>query len=216
MAIISPSILSANFANLQADIEMLNKSAADWLHIDVMDGVFVPNISFGFPVLKAIQPIAKKPFDVHLMIVNPERYVERFKQAGASLLTVHYESCSDLHRTIGQIRSLGMKAGVSINPETPAHVLKEIIPSVDLVLVMSVHPGFGGQKFIPETLQKICEVRRMITQSNSSALIEVDGGIGLQNAADVIAMGADALVAGASIFSTENPLETIENLKKVK
>ncbi|MBO4777302.1 MAG: ribulose-phosphate 3-epimerase [Bacteroidales bacterium] len=216
MAIISPSILSANFANLQADIEMLNKSAADWLHIDVMDGVFVPNISFGFPVLKAIQPIAKKPFDVHLMIVNPERYVERFKQAGASLLTVHYEACSDLHRTIGQIRSLGMKAGVSINPETPAHVLKEIIPSVDLVLVMSVHPGFGGQKFIPETLQKICEVRRMITQSNSSALIEVDGGIGLQNAADVIAMGADALVAGASIFSTENPLETIENLKKVK
>ncbi|MBO7125068.1 MAG: ribulose-phosphate 3-epimerase [Bacteroidales bacterium] len=216
MAIISPSILSANFANLQADIEMLNKSAADWLHIDVMDGVFVPNISFGFPVLKAIQPIAKKPLDVHLMIVNPERYVERFKQAGASLLTVHYEACSDLHRTIGQIRSLGMKAGVSINPETPAHVLKEIIPSVDLVLVMSVHPGFGGQKFIPETLQKICEVRRMITQSNSSALIEVDGGIGLQNAADVIAMGADALVAGASIFSTENPLETIENLKKVK
>ena len=216
MAIISPSILSANFANLQADIEMLNKSAADWLHIDVMDGVFVPNISFGFPVLKAIQPIAKKPFDVHLMIVNPERYVERFKQAGASLLTVHYEACSDLHRTSGQIRSLGMKAGVSINPETPAHVLKEIIPSVDLVLVMSVHPGFGGQKFIPETLQKICEVRRMITQSNSSALIEVDGGIGLQNAADVIAMGADALVAGASIFSTENPLETIENLKKVK
>lgn len=216
MAIISPSILSANFANLQADIEMLNKSAADWLHIDVMDGVFVPNISFGFPVLKAIQPIAKKPLDVHLMIVNPERYVERFKQAGASLLTVHYEACSDLHRTIGQIRSLGMKAGVSINPETPAHVLKEIIPSVDLVLVMSVHPGFGGQKFIPETLQKICEVRRLITQSNSSALIEVDGGIGLQNAADVIAMGADALVAGASIFSTENPLETIENLKKVK
>ena len=142
--------------------------------------------------------------------------LERFKQAGASLLTVHYEACSDLHRTIGQIRSLGMKAGVSINPETPAHVLKEIIPSVDLVLVMSVHPGFGGQKFIPETLQKICEVRRMITQSNSSALIEVDGGIGLQNAADVIAMGADALVAGASIFSTENPLETIENLKKVK
>lgn len=216
MAIISPSILSANFANLQADIEMLNNSAADWLHIDVMDGVFVPNISFGFPVLKAIQPIAKKPFDVHLMIVNPERYVERFKQAGASLLTVHYEACSDLRRTIEQIRSLGMKAGVSINPETPAHVLKEIIPNVDLVLVMSVHPGFGGQKFIPETLQKIADVRRMITQSNSSALIEVDGGVGLQNAAEVIAMGADALVGGASVFTSENPQETIAKLKNVK
>ena len=216
MAIISPSILSANFANLQADIEMLNNSVADWLHIDVMDGVFVPNISFGFPVLKAIQPIAKKPFDVHLMIVNPERYVERFKQAGASLLTVHYEACTDLHRTIGQIRSLGMKAGVSINPETPAHVLKEIIPNVDLVLVMSVHPGFGGQKFIPETLQKIADVRRMITQSNSSALIEVDGGVGLQNAAEVIAMGADALVGGASVFTSENPQETIAKLKNVK
>lgn len=216
MAIISPSILSANFANLQADIEMLNNSAADWLHIDVMDGVFVPNISFGFPVLKAIQPIAKKPFDVHLMIVNPERYVERFKQAGASLLTVHYEACSDLRRTIEQIRSLGMKAGVSINPETPTHVLKEIIPNVDLVLVMSVHPGFGGQKFIPESLQKIAEVRRMITLSNSSALIEVDGGVGLQNAAEVIAMGADALVGGASVFTSENPQETIAKLKNVK
>ena len=216
MAIISPSILSANFANLQADIEMLNNSAADWLHIDVMDGVFVPNISFGFPVLKAIQPIAKKPFDVHLMIVNPERYVERFKQAGASLLTVHYEACSDLRRTIEQIRSLGMKVGVSINPETPTHVLKEIIPNVDLVLVMSVHPGFGGQKFIPESLQKIADVRRMITQSNSSALIDVDGGVGLQNAAEVIAMGADALVGGASVFTSENPQETIAKLKNVK
>ena len=216
MAIISPSILSANFANLQADIEMLNNSAADWLHIDVMDGVFVPNISFGFPVLKAIQPIAKKPFDVHLMIVNPERYVERFKQAGASLLTVHYEACSDLRRTIEQIRSLGMKVGVSINPETPTRVLKEVIPNVDLVLVMSVHPGFGGQKFIPESLQKIAEVRRMITQSNSSALIEVDGGVGLQNAAKVIAMGADALVGGASVFTSENPQETIAKLKNVK
>ncbi len=214
MPIVSPSILSANFANLQADIEMLNESAAEWMHIDVMDGVFVPNISFGFPVLKAIQPLVKKTLDVHLMIVNPEKYIERFKMAGAEILTVHYEACSNLKKVVEQIRANGMKAGVSINPETPTSVLNDILPFVDLVLVMSVHPGFGGQKFIPETLTKIREVRSMIQARGSHALIEVDGGIGLQNIDDVTAAGVDAVVAGASVFSSENPKETIIKLKK--
>lgn len=214
MPIVSPSILSANFANLQADIEMLNESAAEWMHIDVMDGVFVPNISFGFPVLKAIQPLVKKTLDVHLMIVNPEKYIERFKMAGAEILTVHYEACSNLKKVVEQIHANGMKAGVSINPETPTSVLNDILPFVDLVLVMSVHPGFGGQKFIPESLTKIREVRSMIQARGSHALIEVDGGIGLQNIDEVTAAGVDAVVAGASVFSSENPKETIIKLKK--
>ncbi|MCQ2960511.1 MAG: ribulose-phosphate 3-epimerase [Bacteroidales bacterium] len=213
MPIVSPSILSANFANLQADIEMLNESVADWMHVDVMDGVFVPNISFGFPVMKAIQPIAKKPLDVHLMIVNPEKYVERFKMAGADFLTVHYEACKDLKKVVDQIHANGMKAGVSINPETPANVLNDILPFVDLVLIMSVHPGFGGQKFIPETISKIQEVRSMIKARGLRVLIEVDGGIGLQNVEEVTAAGADAVVAGASVFTSENPKETLKKLK---
>jgi ribulose-phosphate 3-epimerase len=213
MSILSPSILSADFANLESDITMLNKSVADWIHIDVMDGVFVPNISFGFPVLKAIQPISQKPFDVHLMIVHPEKYIERFKEAGAEFLTVHYETCKDLQHTVKEIRSKGMKAGVSINPETPVSVLNDIIPYVDLLLVMSVHPGFGGQKFIPETLQKVQDLKKMLQQRGVHPLIEVDGGIGLQNAAEIFKAGADAIVAGASIFSSENPLKTMEELK---
>ncbi len=212
--ILSPSLLSANFANLQADVEMLNKSAADWFHIDVMDGVFVPNISFGFPVLKSIQPIAQKPFDVHLMIVNPEKYIERFKTAGAEILTVHYEACSDSKRTIEQIHANGMKAGVSINPETPTHVLNDILPYADLILIMSVHPGFGGQKFIPETMQKIQEVKNMLQTRGLHTIIEVDGGIGLQNYKELEAIGVDAIVAGASVFSSKNPTETIKKLKE--
>lgn len=213
MALIAPSILSADFANLQRDVEMINGREADWFHIDIMDGVFVPNISFGFPVLKSIQKHAKKPLDVHLMIVQPERYITAFKDAGAAVLTVHYEACTHLHRTVQEIRQAGMKAGVAINPHTGVELLKDIISDLDLVCVMSVNPGFGGQKFIEGTYQKVEALNNLIAKSNSSALIEIDGGVDLQNANRLAQVGADVLVAGNTVFSAKDPLATIKVLK---
>jgi len=213
MALIAPSILSADFSNLQKDIELINKSKADWFHVDVMDGVFVPNISFGFPVIKAIQKYAEKPLDVHLMIVQPERYVTEFKNVGANLLTVHYEACPHLHRVVQQIKAAGMQAGVAINPHTNADLLESILTDLDLVLVMSVNPGFGGQKFIPGTYRKIEKLRSMIANTKSSARIEVDGGVDLENASQLIQAGADVLVAGNTVFSSADPSATISRLK---
>ncbi|MBI2967546.1 MAG: ribulose-phosphate 3-epimerase [Bacteroidetes bacterium] len=214
--LIAPSILSADFGNLARDIEMVNKSEADWIHVDVMDGVFVPNISFGFPVLNAIKKTAKKPLDVHLMIVQPERYIEQFKNAGASVLTVHFEACTHLHRTIHHIRSLGMKAGVALNPHSPVHPLDEIISDVDLVLIMSVNPGFGGQKFIENTYNKIKKLAHLIKIKKSSALIEVDGGVDTVNAKKLLACGADVLVAGNSVFGAKKPEKVIRELKNME
>jgi len=215
MPIISPSILSADFGNLQRDIEMLNKSEADWLHVDVMDGAFVPNISFGFPVIKAVKKIATKPLDVHLMIVKPGRFVDEFKEVGADILTVHYEASIHLHRTIQSIKNLGMQAGVAINPHTSVNVLEDIISDIDLVCMMSVNPGFGGQKFIENTYHKIEQLKNIILRKNSKAKIEIDGGVDLSNAAQLIKTGADVLVAGNAVFSSSNPTETISKLKKV-
>jgi ribulose-phosphate 3-epimerase len=213
MAIIAPSVLSADFANIQRDVEMINNSQADWFHIDIMDGVFVPNISFGFPVLKSIKKHAKKPLDVHLMIVEPDRYVATFKEAGADILTVHIEACPHLHRSIQNIKANGMKAGVALNPHTSVSQLENIIADVDLVCVMSVNPGFGGQKFIRQTYEKIKQLKELITKTDSAALIEIDGGVDLNNASLLIQAGADVLVAGNTVFASLNPVQTIADLK---
>jgi len=215
MAIIAPSLLSANFLRLEQDCEMLNLSEAEWFHLDVMDGRFVPNISFGLPVIAAIRKATKKVCDVHLMIEQPELYAQAFKDAGADVLTVHVEACRHLHRNIQQIKALGMKAGVALNPHTPISIIEEIIADVDLVCVMSVNPGFGGQKFIPATLAKIKQLKELITAKNSTALIEVDGGVTLDNASSIIKAGADVLVAGNTVFASSSPIETIKQLKSI-
>lgn len=211
--VIAPSLLSADFGNLEREIQMLNRSQADWIHLDVMDGVFVPNISFGMPVIKRVRQLSEKPLDVHLMIVQPERYIHTFKEVGADLLTVHWEASTHLHRTISQIKEEGMLAGVALNPHTPVAGLEDIINDVNLVLIMSVNPGFGGQKFIKRALHKISELREMIERNSSEALIEVDGGVCQDNIADIVSAGADAVVAGNAVFKAEDPEIAIQNLK---
>lgn len=210
--IVSPSVLSADFANLERDVKMLNNSSAEWLHIDIMDGQFVPNISFGLPVMKAIHKHATKPLDVHLMIATPDDYIQDFKEAGAEILTVHYETCKHLHRTLQNIRNAGMKTGVALNPHTPVDLLKDIIHDIDLVLIMSVNPGFGGQKFIPQAVEKVRNLKALISEANAKTLIEVDGGVNLDTGKKLVEAGADALVAGSFVFGSSNPQETIEQL----
>ncbi len=211
--ILSPSMLSANFANLEKDIQMINESQANWFHLDIMDGVFVPNISFGFPVVKYIKKFAQKPLDVHLMIVQPERYIAEWKKVGADILTVHYEACTHLHRTVQEIKNAGMKAGVSLNPHTSVELLNDILPELDMVLIMSVNPGFGGQSFISQSLVKIKNLREMADIYNPNLIIQVDGGVDTHNYKEIIKAGANSLVAGSAIFGSENPVETIKILK---
>lgn len=214
--LVSPSLLSANFICLERDIEMINRSEADWLHMDIMDGVFVPNISFGFPVLEAVSKACTKPLDVHFMIVHPEQYIDRTAKLGAMMMNVHYEACPHLHRTIQQIHDAGMKAGVTLNPSTPVSALEDIIEDVDMVLLMSVNPGFGGQKFIPNTLKKARRLRQLIEASGSKALIEVDGGVQNETAPLLVKAGVDVLVSGSYIFKSPDPLVTIHDLKVLK
>lgn len=211
--LIAPSVLAADFGNLQRDIEMINNSEADWFHIDIMDGVFVPNISYGMPVLAAIQKHAKKTIDVHLMIVDPDRYIKEFAALGANILSVHYEACTHLHRTLQAIKAEGMKAGVAINPHTPVDLLEDVIQDIDLVCTMSVNPGFGGQSFIENTFKKVKKLKQIIERNNAPTLIEVDGGVTNKNAAQLIEAGADVLVAGSFVFKAENPTQTIKELK---
>ncbi|MEI6678114.1 MAG: ribulose-phosphate 3-epimerase [Mariniphaga sp.] len=213
--LISPSILAADFNNLGKEILMLNQSEADWIHFDVMDGVFVPNISFGLPVIQHVKKLATKPLDVHLMVINPDPFIKPFKDSGADILTVHYEVCKHLHRTIGAIHEEGMKAGVCLNPHTPINVLEAIIEELDLVLLMSVNPGFGGQKFIRNTLQKVIDLRHMINEKGANALIEIDGGVNFETGKLLFDAGADVLVAGNFVFSAEDPIKTIHQLKNV-
>ena len=208
--IVSPSLLSADFLHLSKDIEMVNRSQADWFHLDIMDGVFVPNISYGLPVVSQIKKIATKPLDVHLMIVQPERYVEAFHKAGADILTVHYETCTHLHRTIQQIKSQGMKAGVSLNPHTPVSLLEDVIEDIDVVLLMSVNPGFGGQSFIEQTINKVDKLKKLIMESNSHTLIEIDGGVNFETGKRLVNAGADALVAGSFVFNSPDPEANIK------
>ncbi len=214
--LIAPSVLSCDFGNIQRDVEMINNSAADWFHIDVMDGVYVPNISFGFPVMQAIKKHAKKPLDVHLMIQNPDQYIEDFARCGADILTVHYEASVHLHRTIQAIKDAGMQAGVALNPHTSTDLLENVIEDLDLVLIMSVNPGFGGQKFIPNALWKVEQTKNLIHKRGSKALIEVDGGVNLETGAELIKAGADVLVAGSFVFNSKDPLQTIVDLKGIE
>ena len=214
--LIAPSVLAANFQNLKKDFDMINASEADWYHVDVMDGNFVPNISFGMFIIKQMKAMATKPLDVHLMIVEPEKYIEQFREAGADVITVHYEACPHLHRTIQQIHATGAKAGVALNPHTPVSVLEDIIEELDLVCLMSVNPGFGGQKFIYQVIPKVRKLKEMIDTRNTKTLIEIDGGVGLQNAEELLKAGANVLVAGSAVFKSENPLDTISRMKGIE